>query len=488
MTNSPTTSTWGVEVPPSPTDNYDLDDAVAEKNLVPPLVVDVPLKFQRSGIKYDELSDEEQEQWEAADWSADDDGVPDEVAADDLNKFLFNADTVDKMLEAVMTEGLKVDTGEHIGKTIVFARNTLRAKLIAERFDLNYPHYRGTFASIITSQADNAQSLIDKFEMPGSAPYLAISVDMLDTGLDVPAVVNLVFAKMVRSKTKFWQMLGRGTRRCDNLYGPGENKTGFVVFDLCQNVEYFNQNLPTAEGRATISLREKLFQRRADLLLELDRLQDPGETPAEIPDGEPQSVCDVRWQVAQTLHQQVAGMNPNGIEVGRKLRQVEAFTDTAAWQRITPEMRTELDQIAGLPTEFIEDGNSPQAKRFDYLLLRLQYASLTGEPGFPALKTRCKRSQPSCSARACKIFQPSQDTTPCWKTSAPTPGGKTSLSPCWRRCAGACAPLSPTSPRPDAAPFTPTSRTSSASCVFRNSPRSPGFAARHDSKPRSAPT
>ena len=371
-----------------PTDNYDLDDAVDDGNLVPPLVIDVPLKFQRSGIKYDELSDEEQEQWEAADWSDDDDSVPDEVAADDLNKFLFNADTVDKMLEAVMTEGLKVDTGEHIGKTIVFARNTLHAKLIAERLDLNYPHYRGTFASIITSQADNAQSLIDKFEKPGSAPYLAISVDMLDTGLDVPAVVNLVFAKMVRSKTKFWQMLGRGTRLCDDLYGPGENKTGFVVFDLCQNVEYFNQNLPTIEGRATISLREKLFQRRADLLLELDRLQDPGDTPAEIPDGEPQSDGDVRWQVAQTLHRQVAGMNPNGIEVRRRLRQVEAFTDTSAWRVITFDKRTELNQIAGLPTEFVEDGNSPQAKRFDYLLLRLQFASLTGEPGFAALKTQ----------------------------------------------------------------------------------------------------
>ncbi|MFB8004788.1 DEAD/DEAH box helicase family protein [Nocardia sp. NPDC056000] len=369
-----------------PTDNYDLDDAVADKNLVPPTVIDVPLKFQRSGIRYNELSEEEKQQWDSAEWAADDDGIPEEVAADDLNKFLFNTDTVDKMLQTVMEYGLKVNGGEHIGKTIVFARNTNHAGLIARRFDELYPHFRGDFASIITSKADNAQSLIDKFEKQDSAPYLAISVDMLDTGLDVPSVVNLVFAKMVRSKTKFWQMLGRGTRLCENLFGPGHHKTGFVVFDLCQNVEYFNQNLATAEGRATISLREKLFRQRADLLLELDRLQDPGETPAEIPDGEPQSVGDVRWQIAQTLHRQVAGMNPNGIEVRGKLRQVEAFTDTSAWQRITPEKRTELDQIAGLPTEFVEDGNSPQAKRFDYLVLRLEYATLTGEPGFPSLK------------------------------------------------------------------------------------------------------
>ncbi|WP_054816236.1 DEAD/DEAH box helicase family protein [Nocardia arizonensis] len=373
-----------------PTDNYDLDEAVADKNLVPPTVVDVPLKFPRLGIKYDELSAEEQEQWESTDWAADDGDVPDMIDADDLNKFLFNADTIDKMLETVMEYGLKVDTGEHIGKTIVFARNTKHAKLIAERFDNLYPHFRGDFATVITSQADNAQSLIDKFEKPNSAPYLAISVDMLDTGLDVPAVVNLVFAKRVRSKTKFWQMLGRGTRLCENLFGPGQHKTGFVVFDLGQNVEYFNQNLPTTTGRATLSLREKLFRQRANLLLELDQLEHPGDTPAEIPTGEPESTGDVRWQFAQTLHQQVAGMNPDSIEVRHKLRQVEAFVDPAAWQRITPQKRNDLDEIAGLPTEFVEDGNSAQAKRFDYLMLRLEYACLTGEPSFAALQEQVR--------------------------------------------------------------------------------------------------
>ncbi|WP_039826560.1 DEAD/DEAH box helicase family protein [Nocardia testacea] len=373
-----------------PTDHYDLDEAVSDKNLVPPTVVDVPLKFPRLGIRYDELPPDEQDQWESTDWAPDDGDIPDVIEPDDLNKFLFNADTVDKMLETVMEFGLKVDTGDHIGKTIVFARNTKHAKLIAERFDSLYPHYRGDFATIITSKADNAQSLIDKFEKPGSAPYLAISVDMLDTGVDVPAVVNLVFAKRVRSKTKFWQMLGRGTRLCENLFGPGQHKTGFVVFDLGQNVEYFNQNLPTTAGRSTRSLREKLFRQRADLLLELDQLENPGDTPADIPTGEPESTGDVRWQFAQALHQQVAGMNPDSIEVRHKLRQVEAFVDPATWQRFTPQKRRELDEIAGLPTEFVEDGNSPQAKRFDYLMLRLEYACLTGEPSFAALQEQVR--------------------------------------------------------------------------------------------------
>ncbi|MFB7877093.1 DEAD/DEAH box helicase family protein [Nocardia sp. NPDC056064] len=373
-----------------PTDYYDLDDAVAENHLVPPTVVEVPLRFPTRGIRYDELSEAEKQEWEAIDWAADDDDIPDEIAADDLNKFLFNADTVDKMLETVMDFGLKVPGGEHIGKTILFARNTKHAKLIAERFDILYPHYRGGFASIITSQADNAQSLIDAFEKPDTAPFLAISVDMLDTGIDVPAVVNLVFAKTVRSKTKFWQMLGRGTRLCKDLFGPGHDKTGFVVFDLGRNVEYFNQNLPTAEGRATVSVREKVFRQRVALLAALDQAADPGAAPTDVPDTEPHNVGDLRWQVARTLREQIAGMNRDSIEVRGHLRHVEAFSEPGAWQRITIDKQSELDQLASLPTETVEAGNTTPAKRFDYLLLRLQYAHLTGEPGYLALSTQVR--------------------------------------------------------------------------------------------------
>ncbi len=368
-----------------PTDYYDLDDAVAEKHLVPPTVIEVPLRIPTRGMRYDELSEEEKEKWETLDWSADDDGPPEEIAADAINKFVFNTDTVDKMLQTVMEYGLKVPGGEHIGKTIVFARNTKHAKLIAERFDILYPHYRGGFASIITSHADNAQSLIENFEKPNAAPYLAISVDMLDTGIDVPAVVNLVFAKTVRSKTKFWQMLGRGTRLCEDLFGPGQDKTGFVVFDLGRNVEYFNQNLPTVEGRATVSVREKVFRQRVALLAALDRAADPGTAPSEIPDNEPGTVGDLRWQVAHTLQLQIAAMNRDSIEVRPHLREVEAFSQASAWQRITLDQQAELDEIAPLPTELVEDGNTTPAKRFDYLLLRVQWTHLTGEPGYPQL-------------------------------------------------------------------------------------------------------
>ena len=192
-----------------PTDAYGLEEAVRDGFLVPPKAVSVPLKFQREGIKYDDLSEEDKDQWDALDW--DDDGtVPNRVEAEAVNKWLFNKDTVDKVLEHLMTRGLTVSGGDRLGKTILFAKNQHHAEFIAERFNANYPHYKGEFARVITFKAEYAQSLIDNFSAKDKAPHIAISVDMLDTGIDIPEVVNLLFFKLVRSKTKFWQMLGRG--------------------------------------------------------------------------------------------------------------------------------------------------------------------------------------------------------------------------------------------------------------------------------------
>ena len=146
------------------------------------------------------------------------------VSAEELNRFLFNADTVDKVLAALMKDGHKVAGGDRLGKTIIFAKNQKHAEFIEQRFNLAYPHYAGDFARVITHSVTYAQSLIDDFSIKDKTPHIAISVDMLDTGIDVPEVVNHVFFKAVRSKSKFWQMIGRGTRLCPDLYGPGEDK------------------------------------------------------------------------------------------------------------------------------------------------------------------------------------------------------------------------------------------------------------------------
>ena len=229
----------------------------------------MPLKFQREGIKYDDLSEEDKDQWDALEW--DDDGsVPDRVEAEAVNKWLFNKDTVDKVLEHLMTRGITVAGGDRLGKTILFAKNQDHAEFIAERFNANYPHYKGEFARVITFKTEYAQSLIDDFSHKDKAPHIAISVDMLDTGIDIPEVVNLVFFKLVRSKTKFWQMVGRGTRLCPDLFGPGQGQAVLLLFDYCQNLEFFSQNPATTEGALGQSLGKRLFKARLELIGELD--------------------------------------------------------------------------------------------------------------------------------------------------------------------------------------------------------------------------
>ena len=376
-----------------PTDAYSLDEAVRDGFLVPPKAVSVPLKFQRAGIRYDELSDEEKDQWDALEW--DESGnVPDRVEAEAVNKWLFNKDTVDKVLEHLMTRGLTVAGGDRLGKTILFAKNQAHADFIEERFNANYPHYKGQFARVITFKTEYAQSLIDSFSARDKAPHIALSVDMLDTGIDVPEVVNLVFFKLVRSKTKFWQMVGRGTRLCPDLFAPGQDKRLFYLFDYCQNLEYFSQDIETADSRAAPSLGKRLFTARLELIGELDKRKGedagrPGmkERPAAY--GDPKSETEVRGAVAETLQRETAAMNINNFIVRPKRRLVEKYAKLEPWLTLTPEALSELShEVAGLPTELDPEGE--EAKRFDLLVLSLELAMLRAEPGFARLRDQVK--------------------------------------------------------------------------------------------------
>ena len=249
-----------------PTDAYSLDEAVADGWLVPPKAISVPLKIVRSGLRYDDLSDEEKDQWDMLEWGEDE--IPDSVEAAEVNKRLFNEDTVDRVIAHLMQNGLKVEGGDRLGKTIIFAKNQDHAYFIEKRFNIAYPALAGHFARVITYKTGAyAQTLIDDFSNKTKDPHIAISVDMLDTGIDVPEVVNLVFFKQVRSKTKFWQMMGRGTRLCKDLFGPGRHKEFFRVFDYCQNLEFFGANPELKEASAAKSLSERLFAARIDLVL-----------------------------------------------------------------------------------------------------------------------------------------------------------------------------------------------------------------------------
>ena len=271
-----------------PTDAYGLDEAVRDKHLVPPRVVSLTTDFLDRGISYGQLSDEDKEKWDALEW--DEEGaVPAVVEAPAMNKWLFNADTVDRVLEHLMREGLKVEDGDRLGKTIIFAKNREHANFITQRFDIAYPHYAGHFARTIDYSISYAQSLIDDFSIPSKAPHIAISVDMLDTGIDVPEVVNLVFFKPVRSKTKFWQMIGRGTRLCKDLFGPGKDKSFFTIFDWCRNFEFFNENPGAADGAVVDSLTKRLFDARVEIIGEIDKARPEPSRTSPSPSRRPSS-------------------------------------------------------------------------------------------------------------------------------------------------------------------------------------------------------
>ena len=361
-----------------PTDHYDLDDAVNEGFLVPPRAVSVPLRFQREGIRYDDLSEEEKEEWDTLEWG--DDGPPDTVDAEAVNKWLFNTDTVDKVLETLMTHGHRVAGGDRIGKTIIFAKNNAHADFIQQRFDRAYPMHRGQMARVITYKTQYAQSLIDDFSQKEKAPHIAISVDMLDTGIDVPEVVNLVFFKVVRSKSKFWQMIGRGTRLCKDLYGPGQDKQDFYVFDFCQNFEYFSHNPKAVESKLGESLTERLFKARLELIFRLDQ-----RIPADVnPSAEAQpteSEAALRWDLARNLHRRVENIHLDNFVVRPKRRLVEYYVDFSHWHRLTPEAVDEIGgNLANLPTAVTDEDET--AKRFDLLALRLQLAQFEIDPAY----------------------------------------------------------------------------------------------------------
>lgn len=348
-----------------PTDYYPLDAAIADGYLVPAKAFDVPVKFIREGVKYHELSNEEKIHWESLDW--DDEGlIPEEINPSQINKKLFNEDTIDKMLKHLMEHGLKVDGGDRLGKTIIFAVNQNHANFIEERFNHHYPHYDGKFARVITHATKYAQSLIEDFskkDLP--EPQIAISVDMLDTGIDVPEVLNLVFYKAVRSKVKFIQMIGRGTRLCPDLFAPDIGKTEFYIFDYCSNFEYFNENPEGAPISITEPISQRLFKARINILtlLRADDYQLD------------ETLKEVKEDFKAALHSEVKSMNPQNFIVRTELEHVEKFQNRESWDQLDDlDIATLRDNISKLPAELPSD--NLEAKLFDMLCYNLELSVL----------------------------------------------------------------------------------------------------------------
>lgn len=357
-----------------PTYAYDYETAVYQDHvLVPYYNYEVTTRFLDEGINYDELSDEDKERYEED--FVEDGYVPDFVPSTALNQFVFNETTVDIVLQDLMERGIKTAGGDRIGKTIIFAQSKRHAEFIVERFNKLYPKYNGHFIQRVTCDDSYAQSIIDDFKIADKPPYIAVSVDMMDTGIDVPVCVNLVFFKKVRSKTKFWQMIGRGTRLCDRLNctdqldGEYSGKKRFLIFDYCGNFEFFRQHKEGYEARETKTLSENIFGKQVRLI---GLLQDGAYLDEEYQTW--------RSELVGICQGQIAELNRELILVRLRLQYVEKFKDIQAFEHLSEGDKGELIQYIAPIVRLHE--NDEFAERFDNFMYGLMLADMEQMPSY----------------------------------------------------------------------------------------------------------
>lgn len=360
-----------------PTYAYDYETAVnVDHVLVPYYNIETATAFLEQGIAYDDLSPADKDRYEQ-DFTEDDGSLPDFIPSPRLNTIVFNEKTVDGVLEDLMENGIKMAGGDRLGKTIIFAQNKAHAEFILKRFNHLYPQLKGSFAKRITCEDSYAQTIIDDFKIPEKAPHIAVSVDMMDTGIDVPECVNLVLFKKVLSKTKFWQMIGRGTRLCpglnclDSKDGAYTDKRRFFIFDYLGNFEFFRAHKEGLAGKDTQSISEAIFAKRVRIIKNLQDSAYAGDD-------------DQGWrdELVATVQAQMQSLNPERMAVQLKRQFVEKFRDPAAFVCLGELDKSHLiSEIA--PLVFMDDSDE-YAKRFDNLIYGLILAQMEALPGFKA--------------------------------------------------------------------------------------------------------
>ena len=346
----------------TPTYGYELAQAVKDGYLVDFISAETKLNFIENGIVYDELSDEEKKIYE--DTFRDEDGnIPKSIVPSALNEWIFNKDTILHVLHTLMEKGLKIDYGEKLGKTIIFARNHNHAEKILEIFNKEYP-YLPDFAKVIDNYTTYSQSAVDEFSDPKKMPQIAISVDMLDTGIDIPEILNLVFFKRVMSKAKFWQMIGRGTRLCPHLL-DGEDKKQFYIFDFCGNFEFFRMNKDKTSANI-IALQGAIFHLKSQIVF---KLQNSAYQTEEL--------ISFRQKLIDDMVKKVQELNKGNFAVRQHLRYVEKYSDPQNYQSLTYEDTLLIEQE--LAPLILPDNDDVKAVRFDALMYGVELAYLTGK-------------------------------------------------------------------------------------------------------------
>ena len=354
----------------NPTFAYELDQAIEEGYLVHyGKPIDVGLKIVRDGLKYSELSEEEKEEFEETF-----DEEKEEISSEEVNKTLFNKETVDLVIKTLMNNGLKVEGGDKLGKTIIFAVNQRHANFIVDRFNKLYPEYKGKFAQAVCHDIKFVDDVIDNFKDKVLYPQIAVSVDMLDTGIDVPEILNLVFFKKIRSKAKFWQMIGRGTRLCKDLFGSGIDKERFMIFDCYKNFEFFEVNVDGKEIKTTKSISESIFGAKVDIIKSLQHLN-----------YQEKSLIEYRNNLIDDIITSILDINNNRFDVRMKGAIIDKYKKLDNYKALNEKDVQELKNIIAPLITYTEE--EELSKRFDYQMYVIENAYL-GKKSFLRAKNR----------------------------------------------------------------------------------------------------
>jgi type I restriction enzyme R subunit len=346
-----------------PTFLYELAEAVEQRHLVPYRNINISTDFLKHGIKYRELSEADKAKYEETFEDKTTGIIPDFINRNALNTWLFNKDTVLKVLDTLMEHGLKIEGGDKIGRTIIFAANQDHAQYIVDCFTEAYPQYPSGFIGTIHNDVSHAQSLIDAFcdKHKENLPQIAVSVDMMDTGVDAVRVLNLVFFKSVRSYAKFWQMIGRGTRLCPNIFGPGQDKDHFLIIDAGGNFDFFEVNTKGNDSKAVKPVTQQIFESR----VRLSRLL--------IEDGEEVHI-ELANKLLDKVHADVAKLDKTRRQVKMQLKLVDEFSDRGRWNHIDAMDVNRIEEHLSELT--VPESINEMARRFDLMMLKMQIATI----------------------------------------------------------------------------------------------------------------
>lgn len=349
-----------------PTFYYEMEEAVNDQFLVGYSVLDRTTKFLKQGVKYSELSEEEKEEYEKTFITPEGD-LPTELSGADFFKKIYNDNTVDLVLQTLMNEGLKINSGDTIGKTIIFAFNHVHAELIVKRFEKLYPELGSDYCKLIDNYVTYAQNIIDTFSVRDKMPQIAVSVDMLDTGIDVPDILNLVFFKRIYSKIKFIQMIGRGTRKSENIFGHNSQKELFYIFDFCDNFSFFEMNPEGRKVNQGYSMTQKVFQMKLDILFELQKQEH------QLNEYHKSFYQQIRTEIYQT----VLSFNRDRILVRENMPIVDKYTLEEKWDYLS---KYDIQEVKNNLTLLVDsDRDIESAKSFDLKVFYIMLSLLSDE-------------------------------------------------------------------------------------------------------------